>query len=171
MLPSQRLQSTALPNDGTFQSRGLRPKILAVSSGGGHWVQLLRIRRAFEDCDVTFVTVDESYRQQVRGHHFHVVNDANRQNKIALLKASLRLAWIILHERPDVVVSTGAAPGYLALRLGRVLGARTIWLDSMANVEELSMSGLRIGRSADLWLTQWPHLARPDGPLYAGSVL
>ena len=51
------------------------------------------------------------------------------------------------------------------------MGARTIWLDSIANVEELSMSGSWIGRSADLWLTQWPHLARPEGPHYAGSVL
>jgi UDP-N-acetylglucosamine:LPS N-acetylglucosamine transferase len=171
MLPSGGVQNRFLPNNGTLQSRALRSKILAVSSGGGHWVQLLRIKRAFEDCDVTFVTVDESYRQQVPGHLFHVVNDANRQNKIALLKTSLRLAWIILNERPDVVVSTGAAPGYLALRLGRLLGARTIWLDSIANVDELSLSGLRIARSADLWLTQWPHLATPDGPLFAGSVL
>ena len=36
-----------------------RPKLLAVSSGGGHWVQLLRIAPAFENCDVTFVTVHE----------------------------------------------------------------------------------------------------------------
>lgn len=81
------------------------------------------------------------------------------------------LARIIWSERPDIIISTGAAPGYLALRLGRIMGARTIWLDSIANVEHLSMSGFRIGRSADLWLTQWPHLARPEGPHYEGAVL
>jgi UDP-N-acetylglucosamine:LPS N-acetylglucosamine transferase len=167
------LQNNVPQNDRrrALQSRGFRPKLLAVSSGGGHWVQLLRVRQAFEDCAVTFVTVHESYRADVPGHDFYVVNDANRRTKIALLKAARRLAWIIWTEKPDIVISTGAAPGYLGLRLGRLMGARTIWLDSIANVEELSMSGSRIGRSADLWLTQWPHLARPEGPHYAGSVL
>ncbi|RZN12835.1 UDP-N-acetylglucosamine--LPS N-acetylglucosamine transferase [Bradyrhizobium genosp. SA-3] len=134
-------------------------------------MQLLRIRDAFEGCEVIFVTVHESYRAQVPGHKFYVVNDANRWTKFKLLKTAKSLTSIILHERPDIVVSTGAAPGYLALRLGRMMGARTVWLDSIANVEHLSMSGFRIGHSADLWLTQWPHLARPEGPHYEGSVL
>lgn len=150
---------------------GARPKVLAVSSGGGHWVQMMRIKHAFEDCNVTFVTVHESYRAQVAEHSFHLVNDANIRTKRDLLRAACRLAWIVWTVRPDVVISTGAAPGYLALRFGRLLGARTIWLDSIANAERLSLSGDRIGRCADLWLTQWPHLARPDGPHYAGAVL
>ncbi|UPK29782.1 UDP-N-acetylglucosamine--LPS N-acetylglucosamine transferase [Bradyrhizobium sp. 195] len=167
------LRSIVLHNDErcSLEQSGHRPKLLAVSSGGGHWVQLLRIKEAFEGCEVVFVTVHESYRTQVPGHKFYVVNDANRWTKIRLVKAAQGLARIIWSERPDVVISTGAAPGYLALRLGRMMGARTIWLDSVANVEELSMSGFRIGRCADLWLTQWPHLARPEGPYYGGSVL
>ncbi|WP_456632966.1 UDP-N-acetylglucosamine--LPS N-acetylglucosamine transferase [Bradyrhizobium sp. USDA 10063] len=131
----------------------------------------MRIKHAFDGCEVSYVTVHESYRAQVPGHNFYVVNDANRWSKIALMKTAARLGSIVWKERPDIVVSTGAAPGYLALRLGRLLGARTVWLDSIANVEQLSMSGSWIGRSADLWLTQWPHLARPEGPHYAGSVL
>ncbi len=31
------------------------------------------------------------------------------------------------------------------------------------------MSGSRVGRFADLWLTQWPHLAKAEGPYYGGS--
>jgi hypothetical protein len=31
--------------------------------------------------------------------------------------------------------------------------------------------GERLGRHADLWLTQWPHLATPSGPVFAGAVL
>lgn len=167
------LQSTIPQDDGVGGSnkRRLQPKLLAVSSGGGHWVQLLRIKHAFEGCSVTFVTVHESYRKQVQDHNFYVVNDANRWDKVGLLKAAQKLSWILWNERPDIVLSTGAAPGYIALRLGRILGARTVWIDSIANVEELSMSGSLIGRSADLWLTQWPHLAKPEGPHYAGSVL
>jgi hypothetical protein len=73
--------------------------------------------------------------------------------------------------RPHVVVSTGAAPGYFALRLGRWFGARTVWIDSIANVEQLSMTGTLVRRFADRWLTQWPHLAQSGGPEFAGAVL
>jgi UDP-N-acetylglucosamine:LPS N-acetylglucosamine transferase len=167
------LQSNGLQN-GQIRPLAMhraRPKVLAVASGGGHWVQLMRIRHAFEGCDVSYVTVHGSYRAQVPNHNFYVVDDANRWSKIALMKTAARLGSVVWRERPDIVVSTGAAPGYLALRLGRLLGARTVWLDSIANVEQLSMSGAWVGQSADLWLTQWPHLARPEGPHYAGSVL
>jgi exopolysaccharide biosynthesis glucuronosyltransferase PssD len=146
-------------------------RLLAVASGGGHWVQLLRVKEAFETCDITFVSINETYRSQVSNYKFYLVNDATRWNKVGLIRMTLKLAWIIWKEKPDVVISTGAAPGYVALRLGRLTGARTIWLDSIANVEQLSMSGARIGRYADLWLTQWPHLAKPQGPHYAGTVL
>jgi UDP-N-acetylglucosamine:LPS N-acetylglucosamine transferase len=100
-----------------------------------------------------------------------VINDASRWDKIGLILMAARLLAIILRERPDVVISTGAAPGYVALRLAKLIGGRTIWLDSIANVDELSLSGRKIRRHADLWLTQWPHLARPDGPQFLGAVL
>ena len=70
-----------------------------------------------------------------------------------------------------MIVSTGAAPGYIAIRLGKLFGARSVWVDSIANPEQLSMSGAMAGRYADLWLTQWPHLAKRDGPYYRGAVL
>lgn len=148
-----------------------RPRILAVSSAGGHWVQLLRLRPAFADCDVTFVTVNPSYRADVDGARFRVIPDSNRWNKLALLRCALSLGWLLWREQPDVVISTGAAPGYFALRLARLFGARTIWVDSVANAEELSLSGQKVQSHADLWLTQWPHLTRENGPHYRGSVL
>jgi UDP-N-acetylglucosamine:LPS N-acetylglucosamine transferase len=148
-----------------------RKRILAVSSGGGHWVQLLRVAPAFEGLDVAFATVSEVYRSQVGQQRFYTVPDATRWNKLALLWMGCRLAWVIAKERPDVIVSTGAAPGYVSLVIGKLLGVRTIWIDSMANAESLSLSGQKIGRHADLWLTQWPHLANPQGPHFLGAVL
>lgn len=132
---------------------------------------MLRLVPAFDGHDVAFVTVSDTYRSEVPGRRFYAVNDATRWNKFGLLLLALQLLRIIRRERPEVIISTGAAPGYLALRLGRWCGARTVWIDSIANVEQLSLSGQRIGRHADLWLTQWPHLARPEGPHFAGAVL
>ncbi len=149
----------------------LKPKIVALSSGGGHWVQLLRLRPAFEDTNLIFATVHEGYRADVPGYEFRVIHDGNRSQKIALLKSAASILFLLLTEKPDVVISTGAAPGYFAIRLGKLLRMKTIWVDSVANAEELSMSGRKAGRCADLWLTQWPHLAKEGGPKCLGDVL
>ena len=146
-------------------------RILAVASGGGHWVQLLRMMPALSHHRVTYVTTLASHRAQVTDARFYVVPDGNRWTKIRLLRMALKLGWILIWEHPDVVISTGAAPGYFSLRLGKLLGARTIWIDSIANADQLSLSGQHAGAHADLWLTQWPHLARPGGPIFKGSVL
>lgn len=144
---------------------------MVVASGGGHWAQMLRLREAFDGLDVVYVGVQAMYRTDVAPARFHVVPDVSRLHRWMLPVTVLRLVWVLLRERPRVIVTTGSGPGYLALRLGRRLGARGVWIDSIANVEELSMSGRRAGRVADLWLTQWPHLERPDGPRCEGSVL
>ena len=154
-----------------IEMRSERKKILAISSGGGHWVQLLRLRPAFEGADVVYATVREGYRKDVGDAPFRLISDGNRWNKFKLLKSAAGIFLLLLRERPDVVISTGAAPGYFGVRFGKWLGARVIWVDSVANAEELSMSGMKAGSFADLWLTQWQHLAREEGPQWMGSVL
>ncbi len=147
-------------------------KVLAISSGGGHWVQLLRLRPAFANCDVVFATVKEGYRANIGPEaEFRLIPDANRWNKLALVRSLFGIFQLIWRERPDVVITTGAAPGYFAIRIGNFFGARTIWVDSVANGEELSLSGQKAGPHAALWLTQWVHLAKTEGPHYKGSVL
>jgi UDP-N-acetylglucosamine:LPS N-acetylglucosamine transferase len=146
-------------------------KILAVASSGGHWAQLLRLRPAFAGHEVVFVTTQPDSRGEVAPDRFHRVPDGNRKSKLRVLLLMVRTFLVVLRERPDVVVSTGAAPGYFAIRFGRLLGARTLWLESIANVEELSLSTTLVRPYADLLLTQWPHLAQPEGPHYRGSVL
>jgi hypothetical protein len=147
-----------------------RKTILAVASGGGHWVQLRRAVLAFEGHPVSYVSVHPAYRSDVPDREFYVVNDATRWDRLGSFRLALRILWILLRERPAVVISTGAAPGAFAIILGRLLGARTIWLDSIANVDAMSLSGNLARRYSQLWLTQWPHLAREGGPEYAGKV-
>lgn len=148
-----------------------RHKILAVSSSGGHWSELLRLAPALQGHDVTWVTTSPGYRDSAPPGRFEAVRDASMWNKKSMLVMVGQLAKIVARVRPDVVISTGAAPGYFAIRLGNLIGARTIWVDSIANAEELSLSGQRIKGHADLYLTQWEHLATPSGPSYRGSVL
>ncbi|MDF1809952.1 MAG: hypothetical protein P1U42_09680 [Phycisphaerales bacterium] len=149
-------------------------KVMLVASGGGHWVELMRLTQAVEDCSLAFVTVQDDYRYQIdrfNNARYYTVFDVTRWNKIRWIQTVLQLLWILVRERPDVIISTGALPGFFALRLGKFFGARTIWVDSIANVEELSKSGQKIGPHASLWLTQWPHLETESGPKCKGAVI
>lgn len=147
-----------------------RKKILAVASGGGHWVQLLRLRPSFNNHHVEYISTNAGYQAEVQGV-LHVVTDANMWQKMRLLKMFIEVGWIVVKLRPDVILTTGAAPGFAAILFGRLLGARTVWIDSIANSEALSASGVKVGRLANVWLTQWEHLSKSEGPHYWGGVL
>lgn len=146
-------------------------RVLAVASGGGHWIQLRRITSSLHEHELIYATTLASYRQEIGSSRFYVVADGNQRSKLPLLRTAAKLLWILVRERPDVVISTGAAPGYLAVRMAKWFGARTVWIDSIANVESLSLSGHKAQKYADLCLTQWPHLAQASGPVFRGAVL
>lgn len=149
----------------------MKKKILAVASAGGHWVQLQHLLPAFDGHRLFFATTDRGLRELHVGDRIFLVRDASLWNKIALAHMAFQVALVILLVRPNIVVTTGAAPGYFALAFGKLIGAKTIWIDSIANADELSLAGKRAKRWADHWLTQWPELARPTGPEYWGAVL
>ncbi|MEM1329461.1 MAG: glycosyltransferase [Planctomycetota bacterium] len=149
-----------------------KKRVLAVASGGGHWRQLRRLQPAWSGARVTYATTIAAYRDEIEnGAAFAVVPDASRWNKAMLLWQATRVLLLVLRSRPQVIVTTGAAPGFWAVVFGRLLGARTCWIDSVANAEELSGSGERVGRFARLWVTQWEHLARPPKLRFFGNVL
>lgn len=145
-------------------------RVLAVASGGGHWVQLLRMRPAWEGCTVTYATVHADSAVDVGGAPLHTFMDASRKDFWRLGIVALQMLSIVIRVRPDVVVTTGAAPPLFALLFGRMFGARTLWVDSIANGEVLSSSGKLAARVATQRVTQWPVLATGDIG-YWGSVL
>lgn len=160
-------------------------RVLAIASAGGHWVQLMRLRPAWDGVNVIYVSTAENrcreitQEARIKGQQppsCYTVIDATRWDKFKLLKQFLQITFILIKERPTVVISTGAAPGFFALRIGKWMGIRTVWLDSMANADKLSLSGEKASCCADLWLTQWKDLAG-DGtstekqPQYKGAVV
>ena len=100
------------------------------------------------------------------------MSDVTRWDRLKLIALAFQLTRVLLLERPRVVVTTGSGPGMIALALAKILlRSKTIWIDSIANCERMSSSGLQARRVADVWLTQWPQLQTKDGPEYWGAVL
>ena len=146
-------------------------RVLAVASGGGHWVQLLRLRPAWEGCDVAYATIHADSAAEVPGHRFFTFRDASRKAPLSFVVVALQMLRAVLSTWPDVIVTTGSAPALLAIGFGRLIGARTLWIDSIANSEKMSTSGLQARRLAHQCLTQWPDLVADPRPNYWGSVL
>lgn len=156
-----------------------RKKLLAIASAGGHWVQLQRLVPAWDDCEVVYVSTNADMLGDEgdveRPSRFYTVVDANAKTLLRVIVLFSQIVRILWKERPPVVLSTGAAPGCLALFVGKLLGAKTIWIDSIANSERLSLSGRLVSPLADVWLTQWEDLSDSSflgrKPGFAGNVL
>lgn len=145
-------------------------KIIAIASVGGHWIQLLRLKKALDDHDVEFMSNKKSFADTVPGHVFHTIPDANRNNILGLIKSFFKVYSVIAKIKPDVIITTGAAPGLMGIAAGKLIGAKTIWIDSIANVDKVSLSGRIALTFADRVYTQWPDLATPK-LIYSGNIL
>lgn len=148
-----------------------RIRVLAAASGGGHWEQLMLLRPTLENYDVRFATTEPALAVQRGIARAERLPDCNQNKPLQSALCGLVALWIVLKHRPQVILSTGAAPGFFCILAGRLIGARTLWIDSVANGEELSMCGKLSKRFAHECWTQWAHLAGDTRPRYFGAVL
>ena len=145
-------------------------KILAISSPGGHWTQMQRITSSFSGNEVVYVSTLKGYAKEVSNFKYYKVKDASAWSRLDLITLAFQLVNILLKERPDIVITTGAAPGLLAIVISRFIGSKTIWLDSIANYEQISFSGRLAKYFTHLHLTQWEHLTNQKTQ-FLGKVL
>jgi UDP-N-acetylglucosamine:LPS N-acetylglucosamine transferase len=149
-----------------------RKRVLVVASSGGHWVQMRRLRPAFAGFDVAYASVYPDYAIDVAGFKYYTVRDITRKSLFNIFVLVPQFIIILLKERPDVVITTGSMPGLVGIAVAKLMiGAKTVWIDSIANCERMSSSGKQARHFADVWLTQWPQLSAPDGPGHWGAVL
>lgn len=149
-----------------------KTRVMAVSSGGGHWVELRRIAPAFVGLDVFYANTDAGPDADLADVRHYRLRNVTRRNRLGFAVVIWQVMAILRRERPSVIVTTGAAPGLVALVLAKIfLRSRTVWIDTIANSQKMTLSGRLARPFADAWLVQWPHLARPGGPEHWGAVL
>ena len=148
-------------------------RICLVASAGGHLSQLLKIVPAVAGYEVFVITTSEAVRENLtRLGPVHVVSECNRQHVLQLIRVFLACKRILRRERPDVVLSTGAAAGCMCCFLGKLRGAKVVWVDSITNVDRLSLSGWLVRHIADLFLVQWAALGQKyRGTEYVGTIV
>jgi UDP-N-acetylglucosamine:LPS N-acetylglucosamine transferase len=94
-------------------------------------------------------------------------------NLARMMKAFFQAARILLRERPDVVLSTGAEIAIPFLWVGRLLGTRTVYVESWCRIRTRSGTGPLVYPAADLFLVQWPTVLNLYGPKarYEGGLV
>lgn len=148
-------------------------KICIAASAGGHLMQLLKVADSWQGRDVFYVSTVEVVAEKLRRlGKTYIVGECNREHPIRTFAVMMRCLKIALIERPNIVISTGAAPALLLCLSAKLFGAKIVWLDSIANTEKLSMSGRMIRPFADLILSQWPEVAaKYKNVEYVGAVI
>lgn len=146
-------------------------KVLAAASAGGHWEQMMLLRPTLEQFDVHFATTHPDLPRRAAIDAATILPDCNQDQPLNSLRCLFAAFALVLRLRPDVVISTGAAPGFFCVLAGRLTGARTLWIDSVANAEKLSMCGRLSRIFSTRCITQWEHLADNGRPGYAGNLL
>ncbi len=148
-----------------------RGVVFVIASGGGHWQQLLQMRAAWDVSDVRYVTTLPGLAAQFDAAPASLVPDCNVNEPVAAIRCFFAVLFLTLKHRPRHIVTTGALPGLISVLCGRLVGARTLWIDSVANGERLSASGRLARRFAHVTLSQWEAVAQAEGVGFEGSVL
>jgi UDP-N-acetylglucosamine:LPS N-acetylglucosamine transferase len=152
-------------------SRGDGP-VLIVCSSGGHLMQMHEMRAAWEPFDRVWITFDKSdARSLLAGENvIHAFGPTNRN--LPNLLRNVRLAWqVVRRHRPAAILSTGAGVVVPFAWIGRLWGARTVYVESFTRMDDVSLSGRLIAPVVAKFYVQWPELAERKRRLhFAGNL-
>jgi UDP-N-acetylglucosamine transferase subunit ALG13 len=138
-----------------------------VCNPGGHYVEAKPFLDLFPNSFYVVIHSRFIPKELTREKVYYVV-DPN----ISIIRNLLRSIWIVLKERPRIVFSTGAGLAASICYFSKLLGAKIIYVESLAQVDEKSSTGRLIYPIADLFFVQWPELAAKYGEkaIYEGAI-
>jgi UDP-N-acetylglucosamine:LPS N-acetylglucosamine transferase len=136
-----------------------RIDVLLVCSAGGHLLQLHLLRKAWADLNHAWVTLErQDARSLLESESVYYAYWPTTRHIPNLLR-NTRIAWTLLRElRPSVIVTTGAGVAVPFAWIGRILGARVVYIESLTRIERPSMTCRMISPIADRVYVQWPEL-------------
>ena len=147
-------------------------RVLLVCSPGGHLLQMRALAPAYAGQDVTWVTLPGADVGVLLADEDVRLGHGPTNRSLPMLLRNLRFAWKVVREvRPDAILSTGAALAVPVFVVGRLSGARLVYVESLTRTSSLSLSGRMVRPLAHAFFVQWPGAARHRGVRYAGGLL
>ena len=134
-------------------------KVCLVGSSGGHLTHLYMLKPFWQDKERFWVTFNkEDANSILEGEQvYHSYYPTNRSLKALLINT--RLAWKVLRkERPDVIVSSGAAVAVPFFYLGKLFGMKTIYIEVFDRIDKPTMTGKMVYPVTDRFIVQWEEM-------------
>ena len=151
-----------------------KKKICFAASSGGHLEEIACLKPIAEKYDSFLLTEYGGFNPITIGEKRYYISQINRREKAFALKF-LKLFFyslrILLREKPDIIISTGALATCPICVIGKILGIKIIYIESFARVENASLTGRLMYKIADLFIVQWKELLSiyPNA-VYRGSI-
>jgi UDP-N-acetylglucosamine:LPS N-acetylglucosamine transferase len=150
-----------------------RLDVLLVCSAGGHLLQLYLLRQAWDGLSHSWVTLErEDSRSLLEGEVVYYGHGPTTRNVVNLLR-NIGLAWsLVWRLRPKTIVTTGAALAVPFAWIGRLAGAKVVYIESLTRTNAPSLSCRMIRPVTSRVYVQWPGLVPTiPGARYAGNVV
>jgi UDP-N-acetylglucosamine:LPS N-acetylglucosamine transferase len=148
------------------------PPILLVCSPGGHLQQLQALRPAWDGPPRVWVTLPSADVSDVLSGETFVLGHGPTNRSVRNFVRNLRVAWrVVRAERPQAILSTGAALAVPFFIVGRMHGCRLVYVESLTRTRTLSLTGRLVTPLAHDFFVQWPTTRRPKRARYVGSIL
>ncbi len=149
----------------------IHPKALVVAGGGGHLNEALLategvpLRRVFMTCRLPHT--ETLLHSEMR---YYVIDPHTSIWKYGL--NALQSMWIVMKERPQLLINTGGGITIAASLLGKFMGAKLIVIESCARVTTPSRTARFLYKYADLFIIQWKPLQKYyTRSVYGGPLL
>lgn len=139
-------------------------KLCLICSHGGHFVQMRRLLDAFKDHNYFFVTFESEATNNLENAYFIKFEGWDLRGKLLLVKTIIQAFKILIKEKPNIIVTTGA--GEIAVPFcyaGKLLGIRIIYIETLSRITTPSGAGKLIYPIADIFLVQWKSLLEKYG--------
>lgn len=150
-------------------------KICLISSSGGHFEQLLMLRKLSKNNEIFIVTEKTKYNKEDKKINYYVCQ-VNRKEKFFVIKMLfilIKSLYIILKEKPDVIISTGVLSSIPMLYLGHIFNKKVIYIESFAKISSPTMTGNLVYKHkwADRFYVQWESMLEfyPNA-IYKGGI-
>lgn len=131
-------------------------KVCLVGSSGGHLTHLYMLKKFWENKERIWVTFDKEDAQSIlMGEQVYNCYYPTNRNIKNLIKNTF-VAWKVLRkEKPDLIISSGAAVAVPFFYLGKLFGAKLIYIEVFDRIDKPTMTGKIVYPIADKFVVQW----------------
>ena len=145
-------------------------KVALLCSRGGHLQEMMDLRSAWSKYDHFFVTYDSERTHDMQERKYLVYPPW--ESLIRFVFTLFVTIGRVFGERPDVLISTGMGwTDIFLFPFCKLMGVYTIYIESAANIEDISGTGKLVRKFANEFLVQWEDLAHRIGADYRGGVI